>query len=197
MWRNLFIAAVVVGLALTGSWMMERADLSDAPPPEATDAALNPNAAALVPDFEFATLDGQSMSIRTLAGKTVLLNFWASWCAPCQTEFPMLLALAAREKDNLVLVAVSVDHDSDARDKFLARMSEDYADLYPAANVLLVDDAPKAIAQDLFQTIRYPETILIAPDQTMVEKIAGEIDWTGSEMAQKLASLKTKPQGVK
>jgi thiol-disulfide isomerase/thioredoxin len=190
MWRNLLVLAVVVMASVGVAWWMSLQQPT-APTPSQGEAMADklPVVANLAPDFHFSTIEGEEYSLRDLKGKGVVLNFWASWCVPCVTEFPALLALAAREQGRLVLLAVSVDHDRTAMEKFLAKMREDHADLYPATTVLVVHDVKKAIAQDLFQTIKYPETILIGADQGMREKIAGEVDWLGEAMKPRLAAI--------
>lgn len=188
MLRNLLILAVVVLLSVGAAWWMSEQQPVAPSQGEVVEDKL-PLVANLAPDFHFSTIEGEEYSLRDLKGKGVVLNFWASWCAPCVTEFPALLALAAREQGKLVLLAVSVDHDRAAMEKFLAKMREDYADLYPVTSVLVVHDVKKGIAQDLFQTIKYPETILIGPDQGMREKIAGEVDWLGEAMKPRIAAI--------
>lgn len=51
------------------------------------------------PDFSFKTLDGKEFKLSSLRGKVVLLNFWATWCAPCVAKIPELKGIAARLKD--------------------------------------------------------------------------------------------------
>lgn len=61
--------------------------------------------------------------LQSLAGKVVLLDFWASWCAPCLHSFPWMNELAARYgKDGLVVVAVNLDQDRALADAFLDRV---------------------------------------------------------------------------
>src|SRR5688572_23935010 len=47
-----------------------------------------------VPEFSFRTLDGKAHALEDFKGKATVLNFWATWCAPCLVEFPQMLNLA-------------------------------------------------------------------------------------------------------
>src|SRR5579863_4301472 len=62
-----------------------------------------------VPPFLVNDLDGNFISTAAWKGKVVLLNFWATWCPPCRAEVPLLVDLAARYKDRLQIVGVSLD----------------------------------------------------------------------------------------
>ena len=73
------------------------------------------------PDFELQDATGQKLSLRSLRGKPVLLNFWATWCAPCVEEMPSLENLAGRVGDSLHVVTVSVDEDWETVKKFFPR----------------------------------------------------------------------------
>jgi len=68
--------------------------------------ASNPQPA---PPFLLQDLDGNVVSTAQWQGKVVLLNFWATWCPPCRQEIPILVDLAKKYKDNLLIVGVSVD----------------------------------------------------------------------------------------
>lgn len=62
------------------------------------------------PQYLVATLDGGSVSSASLRGKVVLVNFWATWCAPCRVEMPLLERMYARHHDaGFVLLGLSVD----------------------------------------------------------------------------------------
>lgn len=64
----------------------------------------------LTPEFTYTTLTGEPISSDALRGKVVLVNFWATWCAPCRVEMPLLQAMAARHaEDGLVVVGLSRD----------------------------------------------------------------------------------------
>jgi thiol-disulfide isomerase/thioredoxin len=62
------------------------------------------------PDWKLTDLDGKSLSLSSLKGKVVLLNFWATWCGPCKAEIPDLISLQKKYADQgLVIVGASVD----------------------------------------------------------------------------------------
>jgi thiol-disulfide isomerase/thioredoxin len=66
------------------------------------------------PALEAKLLDGQSMSLASQAGKVVVINFWATWCAPCRAEMPALDAFYRKHRDEgLVVIAVSLDQPAD------------------------------------------------------------------------------------
>jgi thiol-disulfide isomerase/thioredoxin len=62
------------------------------------------------PPFTITTFDGRKVTLAELAGKVVVLNFWATWCAPCRIELPMLDAyVRRRHDDDLKLFAVTTE----------------------------------------------------------------------------------------
>ena len=66
----------------------------------------NPDAA---PDFKVEGLDGKPLSLASSRGKVILLNFWATWCGPCREEIPDLIALQQKYRDQLQIIALTVD----------------------------------------------------------------------------------------
>jgi len=62
-----------------------------------------------VPPFLLLDLDGNPVSTGAWQGKVVLINFWATWCPPCREEIPILIQLANKYKDDLLIVGISVD----------------------------------------------------------------------------------------
>jgi len=61
------------------------------------------------PAMPFLSPDGGPATLSQFRGKPLLVNLWATWCAPCVSEMPTLDALAAREKDRLQVIVVSQD----------------------------------------------------------------------------------------
>jgi cytochrome c biogenesis protein CcmG/thiol:disulfide interchange protein DsbE len=149
--------------------------------------------AETAPDFSFKDLGGKTHSLSSLRGKVVLLNFWASWCAPCVVEFPKLLQLAGTMKGEVVVLALSSDRDRAAIEKFLTRLPQDTQALTKSPNIVIGWDEGARISSDLFQTVKLPESILIDPKGRMTEKIVGDTDWLGAEMMARLKTLAAAP----
>jgi peroxiredoxin len=84
---------------------------------------------APAPDFTLKTLDGSTLKLSDLRGKAVLLNFWATWCAPCKIETPWIVDLQNRyAAQGLQVVGVSMDDESDTEEikKFVQEMHMTY-----------------------------------------------------------------------
>jgi peroxiredoxin len=108
------------------------------------------------------------LSLASLRGQVVLLNFWATWCEPCEREMPAIQRLHERlAPEGLRLVAVSVDDDQEAIDRFRERFRLTFPILW---------DPDKRVA-NTYQTYRYPETLLIGRDGVVIERYVGPRDW--------------------
>jgi thiol-disulfide isomerase/thioredoxin len=71
------------------------------------------------PTYTATTLDGEEVSSAELRGKVVLVDFWATWCAPCKESFPFYSKLAKEYEDDLVVLAVSLDGSRKEARKFM------------------------------------------------------------------------------
>jgi thiol-disulfide isomerase/thioredoxin len=135
------------------------------------DAAVPPPAKIpeRLPDFSLQGRDGISTSIKTWAGKSLVINFWATWCAPCRREIPLLEALhsewAAR---GVAVVGVAVDH----RDTVLA-----YADELKITYPLLIgeQDALDAAAALGVESPVLPFTVFTDRQGEVVALYLGEL----------------------
>ena len=122
------------------------------------------------PDALFQDPAGEPASIPQFAGKPVLLNLWATWCVPCVVEMPALDALAAREK-NIVVLAVSQDLNGQEKvqDFFADR---DFRQLQP--NI----DPERTLMRRLgINTL--PTTILYDASGREIWRMRGMADWQG------------------
>ncbi|MCH8299811.1 MAG: TlpA family protein disulfide reductase [Candidatus Marinimicrobia bacterium] len=63
-----------------------------------------------VPGYKLKTLEGKRISLRDYRGSPLLINFWATWCAPCRKEFPIIKEIEKKfGKDGLIILAVNID----------------------------------------------------------------------------------------
>lgn len=131
-----------------------------------------------VPDFRFAREDGSFMQLSDLRGKVVLLNVWATWCAPCVVEMPTLDALQGQYGgDDFEVVALSFDRDGiTAVVEFYEETAIDHLKVYADT----VHDAQNKLTWG-----GLPMTILIDRDGREIGRLPGPADWF-SEDAQSL-----------
>lgn len=124
------------------------------------------------PDFAARALGGPP-AVKTLAdyrGKVIVLNIWATWCAPCIYEMPSFARLRKAVPDTaLAIVAVSIDQfvGGDSVSAFARNLGVNF-------DVLL--DSTTRIARD-YQVTGYPETFVIAKDGTIRKKWIGPLEW--------------------
>lgn len=131
----------------------------------------------VAPDFNVS--DGAStIHLANYRGQVVLLNFWASWCAPCVHELPGLLELH-RERPDIAILAVSIDTDQDAYARFIERRHVDFA---------TVRD-PDQTAAKLYHTEGWPETYIIDRKGVIRRKFVGDPDWSNPEIRAYLQGL--------
>ena len=128
----------------------------------------------------FTVTDSQrTVSLDQFRGKPVVLNFWASWCAPCVEEMPSLVQLQKIMGDKVTIVAVSEDADDKAYRQFVQDHNID---------LLTVRD-PKESTNVLYGTFKFPETYIIDKDGVIRRKFIGATDWTNPEIVDYLNKL--------
>lgn len=128
-------------------------------------------------DFTLARYpaSGGSFQLESLKGQAIIVNFWATWCAPCIKEMPALLEVARRYKDQgLKIVAVSIDKNEALLDRFFKRYPKlkDIQDEF----VMVIDPTSEIALQ--YGASRFPETYLINREFMILHKFAGEQPWT-------------------
>jgi len=124
--------------------------------------------------------DGKPMTIADHAGKTVLLNLWATWCAPCRAEMPALDALQKEKgSDRFEVIAVNVDTGDDAKPKkFLGEIGVQTLGFYRDPTIALFNDVKtRGLALGL------PVTMLIDGEGCLIAHMNGPAEWSSPDAA--------------
>ena len=129
-----------------------------------------------LPSFSLANRAGKSTSIGSFAGKSLIINFWATWCAPCRSEIPLLEHLHAEWSNRDVsVVGIAVDH----RDAVLA-----FADHLKISYPLLIgeEDALSAAAAFGVESPVFPFTVFTDHRGEVVALFVGELHTQQAEL---------------
>jgi peroxiredoxin len=162
------VAAAVVSAALFALFTG-----SGAPPPLGRGSP--------APAFQLESLGGgDAVRLSDHRGRVVLINFWATWCKPCEDEMPAMERLYAELRDEgFELLAISVDDDIGSVADFQGRLSLSFP-------ILL--DPDKRVSQD-YQTYRFPESFLVGPDGVVVERYIGPKPWDARAYVERIRRL--------
>jgi cytochrome c biogenesis protein CcmG, thiol:disulfide interchange protein DsbE len=157
------VAAVGVVVALLGllAWKIAQ-DESE------VTSQLSRGGTPAAPAFTLERLDGKGdLSLDSLRGKTLVLNFWASWCGPCKDETPLLQEAWGRWRDKgVVFLGIDVkDFRGDAKD-FLARYGVTYPNVYDG----------KGSTVGRYGVTGFPETYFVDADGKVRYRIAGPVE---------------------
>ncbi len=125
--RTLGLAAAAAGVYLLTSPIVPTPSPAGIGPRAATSTATAATEKPLAPDFTLLAFDGRRITLSQFRGKPVVMNFWASWCGPCRTEFPILEAAwqTYRSKDVIFLGINIEDTEAKAR-AFLSEFKPSY-----------------------------------------------------------------------
>jgi cytochrome c biogenesis protein CcmG, thiol:disulfide interchange protein DsbE len=131
------------------------------------------------PDFSVKTDQGRLVTAHAFGGKVLVLNFWATWCAPCVQEIPSLNEFQKRfANSGVVVVAVSVDRSEQKYKTFLQRIHVSFETAHdPSQNVSAE-----------YGTFQFPETYIIK-DGRIMRKFANAEDWLSDDMTQYVQGL--------
>ena len=165
--KNLSLAALIIIAALIATLGIERFFKSNR-----GDFFILETGQA-VPNFTVQTVDDETYTLYDFAGKTTLIHFWASWCAPCVVEFPELIELAEKRNDDLVILAISTDRTPENINGFFERHNIAIPD-----NIIVVHDHDKSITEGKFSVFRLPETFIVDGQHLLQRHIIGAYaDW--------------------
>lgn len=132
------------------------------------------------PALDLPQLDGKVWRLAAQRGKVVLVNFWASWCAPCRDEMPSLMRLAMqRAADGLVVVAVNYRESAATVTRFVDNLRLTLPTLLDADGAMAAAYTPRI----------FPSTVIFDRRGRPVGTVVGEIDWGGASANRILAPL--------
>ena len=162
------IAAVVVGAALFAVLLSP-----DAPPPIIRGVS--------APQFDLARLDtGEAVSMAGLRDRVVLINFWATWCKPCEDEMPAMERLYRELRpEGFELLAISVDDSPEPVRSFRDRLGLSFP---------ILMDSRQDVAE-LYQAFRFPESLLVDRDGTVIERYIGPREWDARPYVDRIRRL--------
>ena len=110
-----------------------------------------PVVGALAPDFTLTALTGEQVNLAELRGKPVIINFWATWCAPCVIEMPNIQKYFEAYAGEFEVLAVNADEPAPVVQKFIEDVGVTFA--------VLLD--PGAAIQDVYRIRGYPTTFFL------------------------------------
>jgi peroxiredoxin len=155
----IIVIAMVVSLMLVfGLKMAKRGSLKSA-------SSSSPAKSGLAPDFSLQSLDGKTVHLSDLRGKPVVLNFWATWCAPCKIEMPWFVDLQKKyAASGVQFLGIAMD---DASTKDIAEFAQSMNVNYP---ILIGKEA----VGDAYGGVQFlPETFYIDRDGKIEDKAFG------------------------
>ncbi|HMR31602.1 MAG TPA: TlpA disulfide reductase family protein [Geminicoccaceae bacterium] len=136
---------------------------------------LAPPSGEALPALRFIDMQGNEAALGTFKGKVVVLNLWATWCAPCREEMPSLRKLAAElDPRQAVVLALSVDRAAPER-------VQKFIDEIGGAGDMLVYRDPKAAAARALKVPGLPATILVDRNGDEAGRLLGIAAWDSPE----------------
>lgn len=168
--RRLSLLLLCIGLiaGVTGCGSEDENSAADAPKTNTEAKAgktykTNPVPA---PNLDLKTLNGQTINLAEQSGKVLLVNFWATWCAPCRKEIPDLIDLHDEYKsDGLRVIGVATDQEGrEAVKPFVDKHKINYP---------IVLDTSKTVQGEFDQMYGLPTTYVVNPDGKIVRRVLG------------------------
>ena len=125
------------------------------------------------PNFKLRNIKGNYESLDSYRGEVVVLNFWATWCAPCRIEMPSFEKLYRRYRsEGVTVLAITLDKNSENKIK-------SFVDEYGLSFPILLDE--KGEVERLYPSMTIPFTYIIDRQGRIVARVDGAKNWESSE----------------
>lgn len=135
------------------------------------------------PELQLTSLKGEAASTAQFAGKVIVLNVWATWCAPCRKELPSLQRLSEKlDPQFFAVVGMSIDADDHVVREFLIERKITFTNL---------QDADMRVAREVLGVSAYPSTYLITAGGVVQRVVRGAQEWDSMEWQKFIRGLAT------
>lgn len=132
------------------------------------------------PDFTLQDTQGNDVSLSSLRGNVVLVQFWATYCTPCRKEMPSMNRLQAQLKGQpFKILAINMGEEADTVNKFLQEVPVDFS--------VLLDSNGKILGQ--WKVYAVPSSFLIGKNGNILYTLYGAIDWDEPKVVSLISSL--------
>jgi thiol-disulfide isomerase/thioredoxin len=118
------------------------------------------------PDFRLNSLDGTVYQLSDLRGRWVVINFWATWCAPCVEEMPVLQQVADRYGENLLVLGINMRETAAEISTFVDALGLQFP-------ILMTPDDATLIA---YSVVGLPQTVIVNPAGIIVDRRFGPLE---------------------
>ena len=127
---------------------------------------------------ELKAIDGANPDYNN---KTLVINFWASWCSPCRKEMPDLQELSdSMDKSQFAIIGISVDNDINLMKEFILQNNIQFSNY---------QDVNQQLSRHRLGIRAYPETFIISPQGIIIKRILGEQRWNSKAMRKLLHAI--------
>ncbi|MEH6890209.1 TlpA disulfide reductase family protein [Bacillus sp. JJ864] len=191
MWRKLVIVVVLLGLAgyaIYEQFGKEKVEVADNQEQNTKDekeviAQNGIEIGKVAPDFELSKLDGTKVKLSDLKGKKVIVNFWATWCGPCQREMPDMQEFYSKYQKDVEILAVNytASEGTDGKEK-VRKFAEEKGVTFP----ILLDTDIKVTTT--YKVLTIPTSYFVDTKGVIQDKFIGPM--TVQEMEKRVADLK-------
>ena len=159
------------------------------------ELSIEPKVGSLAPDFEVSAFDGSRHRLSSYRGKPVLVNFWATWCIPCQIELPEMQELLDRHKDELAIITVNRAEPLGRAENFFSNIEKLNGE--PGVSFTVDGMDPDDTLYNEYRGLGMPVSVFIDANGKVVKVFNGLIDLSIMEesLAEAVASARASESG--